>query len=1037
MNARRQSSRGRRAAAIFDVAGTDPEQLRSGRIPDPQPEHTPLFRWLARVLATIEAFLRARGGKGLRRGIRLFWGAIAAIGILLLVGPVLNKPMDFDDVLASADVDDVDWVARDAQFDYEVNREADGTFSTRVTEKFNANFINGPEQQVLRTLVTEINGNNAEFELLDATVDGEPAKVTVTPRPTTTDIVLKAPGGERLDGEREIALSYELHHLARPASDTATGDAIDEWVWPIFAPSWTQATKGLDVSVTLPRELDDALVRGPHATVGWLLVSGNVWLTPDAETPESVRYAFENDDSLPPNADVWVEFSFAEGTFAQPPKTLLFWVQTWGPLLPLAALGVLMLFALAARWIVWADTAGEPWFTAREDPPDGLSPLLAAELLGKTRHADLVAAFEARPTPARKPSPTGRASQLVWLRALARAGRRAGRLGNLPTVARWRSRWGNTGGAVTEGFRWVPDSYVRDTFLLAPVAVTLLQWGLLRQLSHQVILLVVWWPFVFVAAATVIAAVTLWAVARPRPLTRKGALAQQQLRGVDVFASATRLVDRGPVGDPLLPYAVLFESPRRAGNAVTEHATREAGEPGLAAGWRGEHFLSVPSLLSALAAIALFAGSIVLVSTQPAPYGSDEFLTWPSSESRGATWSQTEGFSIEAELTRDPSGAAKLAVTEHIQAGFSQGGASVPQFEREWPRARLGQDLGLEVEAVLVDGASVPFSTTDGTSTTKVTTKLSEVLDGTFPVEVRYALASPVVEVRDGADAAQQLRWTAMHWFWNDTFYTDLSRPFGGSESVRPIRVQLTVSPELVDLVKSGGWIDSGDAAKIPYESGTGQSDWAAKQDVYDDSGRTEIIVGAEERMADGALRATLDVDAVLSRPAPEYGAPAEEAEDFAVNEELNAGIGEHEIGLGGDLGAVLNFADGTFTNVTPGAADDYRVARAAPLSLLTGFTALIIVGAGAMFVTALRGRRTLGLSRVLVSFGTLSLLAVAQSIVFWWIIGPMPGSSGLITVMIVLAVLMWVALVAQWIATVRGDTEPVRGGPPPRKGNS
>ena len=44
--------------------------------------------------------------------------------------------------------------------------------------------------------------------------------------------------------------------------------------------------------------------------------------------------------------------------------------------------------------------------------------------------------------------------------------------------------------------------------------------------------------------------------------------------------------------------------------------------------------------------------------------------------------------------------------------------------------------------------------------------------------------------------------------------------------------------------------------------------------------------------MADGALRATLDVDAVLSRPAPEYGAPAEEAEDFAVNEELNAGIG-------------------------------------------------------------------------------------------------------------------------------------------------
>ncbi|MBP6686162.1 MAG: DUF2207 domain-containing protein, partial [Leucobacter sp.] len=769
MNPRAKKRGGRGAEAVFDLPGSDPELLSSGRIPDPQPEHTPLFRWLASRLDRIERFLRARGGKGLRTGIRLFWGVLAAIGIFLLVGPVLNKPMDFDDVIAAADVSDVDWIARDAAIDYEVDRALDGSFSATVTERFLANFSNGPEREVLRTLVTEVNGNDAEFALLGATVDGEPADTSVKRHPTTTDITVRAPGGELLDGEREIVLEYELHHLARPASDRATGDAIDEWVWPLFAPSWPQATKGLEVSVTLPRDLDELLVRQPHATVGWLLVSGNVWLTPEEETAESVRYAFENDDSLPPHADVWVEFSFAEGTFAQPSKTALFWVQTWGPLLPLAALALLMLFALAARRIVWADSAGEPWFVAREEPPQHLSPMLAAELMGKPRHAELVAELAAGPPQHRG---SGGSRRGAWLSALARAGRRAGRLGNLPTVFRWRSRWAREEAAVEAKLRWRPDSYVRDTFILAPIAVTLLQWGLLRQLSHQVILLVVWWPFVFVVASTVIAAVALWAVARPRPLTRKGALVMQQLRGVDVFASATRLVDRGPVTDPLLPYAVLFDSPRKAGNAVTQHAERDAGERGLAAGWRGEHFLSIPALLSLVAAGALFAGSIVLVSTQPAPYAQDEFLTWPSSESRGSIWSQTEGFSIDAELTRDSAGGAKLAVTEHITAGFAAGGASVPQFEREWPRERQGQDLGLEVEAVLVDGDEVPFTETAGPSTMKITTKLSEVLDGTVPVEVRYSLANPAVEVRDGGGVAQQLRWTAMHWFWDDTFYS-------------------------------------------------------------------------------------------------------------------------------------------------------------------------------------------------------------------------------------------------------------------------
>lgn len=1039
------------AGAFFDVAGTDPEQLKSGRIPDPQPAHTPLFRWLARVLSTVEQFLRARGGKTLRTGIRLFWGALAAIGIFLLVGPVLNKPLDFDDIIDSASVADVDWIARDAAIDYTVDREPDGTFSTRVTERFLADFVNGPEREVVRTLVTEVHGKDAEFVLLDATVDGSEAKTTVKPKPTTTEVTVRAPGGEALEGEREIVLSYELRHLTSSATDSATGATVDEWAWPLFAPSWPQATKGLDVSVTLPTALDEALVRKPKASVGWLLVRGNVWLTPDERTAETVRYAFENDDSLPPNADVWIDFTFKAGTFAEPPKTALFWVQTWGPLFPLAGLVVLMLFALAARWIVWADSAGEPWFTAREDPPQQLSPMLAAAMLGKPRHAELVAALAAEPSRGghaesdgadeaeskrggkrgskRDRGTVSEAERLTWLGAVARAGRRAGRWGNLPTVSRWRSRWARADEVVEQKLRWIPDSYVRDTFLLAPLAVTLLQWGLLRQLSHQVILLVVWWPALFVLASTAIACVALWAVARPRPLTRKGALAKQQLRGIDVFARATRLVDRGPVADPLLPYATLFESPRRAGNAVTAHAQQEAGDRGIVAGWRGEHFLSVPSLLSLLAAAAVFAGSIVLVSTQPAPYGQDEFLTWPSSDTSGAIWTQTEGFSIDAALTRDDAGAARLEVTEKLTVGFAPGGASVPQFEREWPSERLGQPLGLEVQSVRVDGKEVPFTETSGPYTTKVATQLSDVLEGRLPVEVRYALASPAAEVRDGGGVAQQLRWTAMLRFWDDTFYSDQENPFGNTEVVRPIRVQLTVAPELAAEVRSGGWIDYGEAAKIPAESGTGFREWAAELDMYDDAGRTELRVGSVAETADGALVATLDAEEVESRPAPEPGPAGEAAaEPFAVNPKVNGVLGQHELGLGGDLGAVLNFRDGTFTNVTEGAAAQHRLERSAPLALLLGLTGVVLAASAGIFVAAMRGRRAIGPSLLLTSFGSVTLLAVAQTVVFWWVTGSMAGSSGSVAGTAAFAVFMWAAVIAQWVAVVRAGSGPPAG---------
>ena len=274
---------------FFDLAGSDPELLNSQRIPDPQPEHTPLFRWLARVLTAIEARLRARGAPALRGTIRFAWPGVMAIGLLLIFGPIINKPMDFDDVIAAADVHEVDWVARDTKIDYSVERAADGTFVATVSERFNADFLNGPESSVTRTLVTEFEGHDVEFALRSATIDGADAEVTTVRRPTTTEVRLTPAGGAPLEGTQEVQLTYELHHLIAAEPDTATGRNIDRFDWPLFAPTWPQATKGIEVSLSLTPELDEALVRPPKGSIGWLLLSSSAWLSVEEPAAGGVR----------------------------------------------------------------------------------------------------------------------------------------------------------------------------------------------------------------------------------------------------------------------------------------------------------------------------------------------------------------------------------------------------------------------------------------------------------------------------------------------------------------------------------------------------------------------------------------------------------------------------------------------------------------------------------------------------------------------------------------------------------------------------
>ncbi|MFT4306851.1 MAG: DUF2207 domain-containing protein, partial [Microbacterium sp.] len=497
------------------------------RIPDDRPRPTPLWALLSRWLLRLEAWLRSHGGPRLRAGLLAFWGVVAAAGLFLLFGPVINPPLTLEDIIDSASTATDTWIAREFDADYELQRSDAGRLQAVVTETIDAYFPDDVDASgIERVLAIEYEGHALAPSDVEATVDGMSIDATMQAVPDRLTIGLDT--GGRLSGDHEFVLRYTLQDLAYATTDDASGEEVDLLEWSVLGPSLPQAIAAIDVTVTMPDTLADRLVRSPRGAIAWTLISGGDWLEPEDDSPAgTTTYAFTSDDTLPPNAQAWFTMPFASGTFAMPGPTPLFLLQSLGPLLPLLFLLVTLLFTLAARAVAWSDARGRPWFVAQYDPPHGITPNLAAQILRTPRTRELAVAVATTRTPA---SDTARPARLL---ATGRAARRAGRIGDLFRAAAGYRADPARRQQLAGDYRRIPRGFVRDWFLAAPIALSLLQIGLVRQLSHQARLAIVWWPSAFVAASVAIAAVVVAATLAARPLTEKGALAKQHLRGID------------------------------------------------------------------------------------------------------------------------------------------------------------------------------------------------------------------------------------------------------------------------------------------------------------------------------------------------------------------------------------------------------------------------------------------------------------------------------------------------------------------------
>ncbi|MFG6501729.1 hypothetical protein [Microbacterium sp. P05] len=718
---------------------------------------TPLYQALSRWMLRAEARSRARGSRRVRAVVRSIWVAVALVGVFLLFGPVINAPITLEDITSAAEDVDERWIAASFDAAHTVERSADGRLVLRVEETIEAVFPDEVDEQgIERTIASLYEGHDLHPADVSAEVDGQPITVDVSNSPTRTTFALDT--GAELDGRHTFVLRYALRDVASSVLDESTGQRRDVLRWDIFGPAWAQGLGGSSLTLTLPTELDAELLQPPFAAVAWAIVGDSERLTPDSETASTVTYVVDNDQRLPPHAEFWFSLDFRDGTFTMPPPSPLYWVLVVGPFLPLLLLGVTLVFSLAARAVAWSDARGRAWFVAQSEPDPDISADLAARLSRSVLTAPLVSAvarYAAAPSDA-----TARA-------ALGRSAARAGRWGDLANA--WRVYLGGPAWAeqFRRGLRRVPRGVVRDTFIGASLALTVVQWGLVRQLSHQISLSEYWWPWAIVALSAVAGVVVLTIALTARPLTRPGAFAAERLRGVRLFLEQTSAAGRITLRDPLLPYVAMFTPPRAAGETITD-LLRQDGHAEVSA---GQGFLTAPRLIVRAVAVASLLAMLVVAFTLPSPSerSPEEDVSYSGDLPGGRGWVVSDA-DLDAHLSRGQDGRAHIEATETLQVLVDGDRLEMPQLMRQYRDRVNGNDLGLAIVSVRLDGEDAPYELRREQGMAFLQTRFLDPWAGEHEIEIRYELADAATAVETADGWRDQVQWTGLNEGWESAW---------------------------------------------------------------------------------------------------------------------------------------------------------------------------------------------------------------------------------------------------------------------------
>jgi uncharacterized membrane protein YgcG len=274
-----------------------------------------------------------------------------------------------------------------ASFDatYLLGRDDERRSTLHTTEHLVAVFPEIDQNRgIRRALVEDYAGHPTHIEIVSVTDEnGLPRSYTTERDAEFLLVTIAEPCGTYVHGEQHYVIEYTQRDVTRYFENTDD----DEFYWDLNGIGWAQPFGSVSGRIELDPALETAIAEGESCYYGYEGSRTECPITRDGTVFESEV------GNIVARQNVTMVVVFAPGTFAAAPFDLFYFV----PPLAVAGLGsslLALILALVLRFAVWRGARGTGIVIAQYEPPDGVSPLLAANIVGAAKRGMAAAIVE-------------------------------------------------------------------------------------------------------------------------------------------------------------------------------------------------------------------------------------------------------------------------------------------------------------------------------------------------------------------------------------------------------------------------------------------------------------------------------------------------------------------------------------------------------------------------------------------------------------------------------------------------------------------
>lgn len=316
---------------------------------------------------------RVLARRGARASTRATWLAVSLVSFLgLAFSASATSP-----ALASTD----DFTFASMTVDYELGRSASGTALLTTHEKLVAVFPEIDQNHGIRRAIPLSYGGPSTHPVILAVTDATGAPLAYTAEESDGFLVVEIRADDFVHGDVEYDITYTQDNVISVPGD---GGGTQEFYWDVNGTGWPQsfgvvsATIHLDPALAARLNTDGACYVGAEG-------STTACAPPTVEsTPDGGETYLFRATNLAPFETLTVAVGFAPQTFVVPDTSL--WAHPLGQVFAfLTALMVLICVgAIVLRLTLWRSARGRGTIIAQYAAPDGMTPMLAANLTGRT-----------------------------------------------------------------------------------------------------------------------------------------------------------------------------------------------------------------------------------------------------------------------------------------------------------------------------------------------------------------------------------------------------------------------------------------------------------------------------------------------------------------------------------------------------------------------------------------------------------------------------------------------------------------------------